>query len=86
MPLFKHDTAIAEALGWTEALDQLVEEGVISDAAASKLSSLSGSYVGTLLMGETVRGKKLLDFAEDGAIFDEIEAHRNATKQGYPNA
>jgi len=86
MSLFKHAAGVAEGLGWTDALDQLVEEKVITQEQAERLNEVASENVGNYMMGETVRGKKLENFAFLGQTFEELESIANAAKQGYPNA
>lgn len=80
----RHTAGIAELNGWTQAVADAVQQGIISLEAAKWLAGQSGEYTRKLLVGELVAGKTLDDWADDDHMFDNMVDHHNAFKQGYP--
>lgn len=80
---YPHAVGVAELNAWSLALFELVQEGTISEEAATHLSERSGDFVRTFLEGGEVRGYTLSSLTEDSQMFTDALTEINAEKQGY---
>lgn len=68
----KHAVAIAVQNGFTAAIAAEIENGNVSYQTASQLSKFAISIAREFLKGNSMFGKKLTDFAQDGEMWESL--------------
>lgn len=79
----KHPLAIAVQNGFTAALAQEIENGNITVAAAKQASAFAISIAREYMKGNSIFGKKLTDFQQDGEMWESLLTHDKVNLQRY---